>query len=142
MFVRDDFNFVCIVQSVLKDLRKEIAYDEAKLDMSFCISKNIQTKEIIEGARVLSERLNVNKAAGKGLFLEAKDALLATGDEFARTDTLLKKKIIDHALDIHKKRLEKKEQKKREKDEQKQLEQSKPDEQKTDVGKGVALVEV
>lgn len=107
---------------MLQELRKEIAYDEAKMEMSFSISKNVSTKEIIEGSKTLSEKLNVNKAAGKGLFLEAKDDLLASGDEYARSEQALKKKIISHALDMHAKKLEKKEEKKKEKDKQKQLE--------------------
>ena len=114
------------VQSDLINLRKEIAYDEAKMDMAFSITKNISTKQTIEGAKFLSEQFNVNKAAGKGLFLEAKEALLTSGDEFARTETLLKKKIIDCAQDIQKQRIEKREDKKREKDKQKQLELSQP----------------
>lgn len=107
---------------MLQELRKEIAYDEAKMEMSFSISKNVSTKEIIDGSKTLSDKLNVNKAAGKGLFLEAKDDLLASGDEYARSEQALKKKIISHALDMHAKKLEKKEEKKKEKDKQKQLE--------------------
>lgn len=113
-----------ILQSDLKNLRKEIAYNEAKMDMSFSITKNMSMKETIEGTRILSEQLNVNKAAGKALYLEAKEGLLTSGDEYARTESLLKKKIIDCALDIQKQRIEKKEEKKKEKDKQKQLELS------------------
>ena len=121
------------MQSELKDLRKEIAYDEAKMNMSFSISKNVLTKEIIEGSRILSEKLNINKAAGKGLFLEAKDALLASGDEYARTEALLKEKMIAHALDIQKQRIEKKEEKRKEKEQQKQLDLSQPNASKATV---------
>ena len=101
-------------------MRDEIEYEEAKLNKAFSASKDISTREVIEGTKALSEKLQINKAASKGLYLEAKKELVLSGDEYARTIDILKKRIIDRAAGIQFKRVAKRKEKQAEKSKQKQ----------------------
>lgn len=63
---------IVISQSVMKALEAEEAYAEDLAARAFSVTE-MGTKEIIEGTRILAERMHINKTQAKSLFAAGKE---------------------------------------------------------------------
>jgi hypothetical protein len=100
--------------SAMEALAIEERYANDLAERAFSI-ENLTTRNIVEGTKLLSERININKSHAKELFVAGKDAVFESGDWYARDLKLLMERCISKAIQIHRERLERKERVRQEK---------------------------
>jgi hypothetical protein len=100
--------------SALEALAIEEKYANDLAERAFSL-EDLTPRNVVEGTKLLSERININKGHARELFLAGKDAVYASGDWYARDLKMLLERCISKAIQVHRERLERKDRIKQEK---------------------------